>query len=61
LNNDLLPFLQQVLDIEPAAVRRLCAEVLLGDFFERQEAMALRAVFDECRFETRLYAVIRPL
>ena len=34
----------------------LRAEVFLGDFFQRQEAMALRAIFDESRFETRLYA-----
>jgi hypothetical protein len=35
---------------------RAAAEVFLGDFLERQEAVALRAVFDERRFETRLYA-----
>ncbi len=31
-------------------------EVFLGDFLQRQEAVALRAVFDECGFETRLDA-----
>jgi hypothetical protein len=36
--------------------RGLRAEVLLGDFLQRQEAVALRAVFDERRFETRLDA-----
>jgi hypothetical protein len=51
-----LSFLQEVFDVEPGAVRRLRAEVLLGDLFERQKAMALRAVLDECRFETGLYA-----
>jgi len=54
LDDQFLPFLQQVLDIEPPAIRGLRPEVLLGDFFERQEAMALRAVLDECRFETGL-------
>ncbi len=56
LNDQLLAFLQKVLDVEPGAIRRLRAEVLLGDFFERQKAMALCAVLDECRFETGLYA-----
>ncbi len=37
-------------------VRRLRSEVLLGDFLQRQEAVALRAIFDERRFEARLYA-----
>ena len=56
LHDQFLAFLQQVLDIEAAAVRGLRPEVFLGDLLQRQEAMALRAIFDECRFETRLYA-----
>ncbi len=49
LNDQLLAFLQQILDVQPALVGRLRAEVFLGDFLQRQEAVALRAVFDECR------------
>ncbi len=56
LNDQLLAFLQKILDVQPAAVGGLRAEVFLGDFLQRQEAMALRAIFDERRFETRLYA-----
>ncbi len=56
LHDQFLAFLQKVLDIEPAAVRGLRPEVFLGDLLQRQEAMALRAIFDERRFETRLYA-----
>jgi len=56
LNDQFLAFLQKVLDIEAAAVRRLRPEVFFGDFLQRQEAMALRAIFDERRFETRLDA-----
>ena len=33
-----------------------CAEVLLGDFLQRQETVALRAVVDEARFERGLDA-----
>jgi len=33
LNDDLLPFLQLILDVETRAIRRLRAEVLLRDFF----------------------------
>ena len=56
LDDQFLAFLQKVLDIEAAAVRRLRPEVFFGDFLQRQEAMALRAIFDERRFETGLYA-----
>ena len=56
LNNQFLPFLQQILDVESAAGSRLRAEIFLRDLFERQETMALRAVFHESRFQTRLYA-----
>ena len=56
LDDQFLAFLQKVLDVEPAAVRRLRSEVFLGDFLQRQEAMALRAIFDERRFEAGLYA-----
>ncbi len=56
LHDQLLAFLQKVLDVEPAAGRRLRPEVFLGDLFQRQEAMPLRAVFDECGFETGLDA-----
>jgi len=40
---------------------RLRAKIFLRDFLSGKKAMALRAVFDERRFETRLYRVIRPL
>ncbi len=56
LNDQLLAFLEKILDVLPALAGRLRAEVLPRDLLQRQEAMALRAVFDECRFETRLYA-----
>ena len=56
LHDQFLAFLQQILDIQPAAGRRLRSEVFLGDFLQWQEAVALSAVFDERRFETRLDA-----
>jgi hypothetical protein len=46
---------EELADI-PAARRLAALEVLLGDFFQRQEAVAFRAVIDEARFETRLDA-----
>jgi hypothetical protein len=49
------PSLQQVADVHPAA-RRLLLEVLLRDFLQRQEAVALAAVLDERRLEARLDA-----
>jgi hypothetical protein len=56
LHDQLLAFLEQILDVQPALVGRLRAEIFLGDFLKRQEAVALRAVFDECRLETWLDA-----
>ena len=49
-------FLEQILDVLPPLVRGLRSEVLPGHFLQGKKAVALRAVFDECRFETRLYA-----
>jgi hypothetical protein len=56
LNDQLLAFPEQILDVLLALGGCLGAEVLPRDLFQRQKAMALRAVFDECRFETGLYA-----
>jgi hypothetical protein len=60
LHDQLLAFLQEILDVQPAAGRGLRAEVFLRDLFQGQEAVALRAVFYEGRFETRLYAGNSP-
>ena len=49
------PFGQQLADVHAPALRRL-AEVLLGDFLQRQEAVALGAVVDEAGFERGLDA-----
>ena len=56
LNDELLALLQEILDVEPSARRRLGAEIFLGHLLEREEAVTLGPVFDERRFETRLYA-----
>ena len=56
LHDQFLSFLEQILDVHAAAVRRLGPEVFFGYFLQRQEAMALRAVFDERRFEAGFYA-----
>ena len=56
LHDELLAFLQKILDVEPAAGGGLGTEIFLGDFLQRQKAVALRAIFDERRFEARLYA-----
>ena len=55
LDDEFLPLLEQLADVHPAALR-LLAEVLLGDFLQRQEAVALRAVIDEAGFERGLDA-----
>ena len=55
LDDEFLAFGEQLADVHPAALR-LLAEVLLGDFLQRQEAMALRAVVDEAGFERGLDA-----
>ena len=49
------PFGEQLADVVAPAVR-LLAEVVLGDFLQRQEAVALRAVVDEAGFERGLDA-----
>ena len=52
LDQDFLAFLHRVLDAGAAVgFKRLFREVAAGDFLERQEAMALGAIVDECRFE----------
>ena len=56
LNDQLLAFLEQFLDVQAPTGPRRSAEVFLRDLFQRQETVALRTVFDECRFETRLDA-----
>ena len=55
LDDEFLAFGEQLADVHPAALR-LLAEVLLGDFLQRQEAVALRAVVDEAGFERGLDA-----
>jgi hypothetical protein len=55
LDDQLLAFLEQILDVLPALGRYLRAEVLLRDLLQRQEAVALSAIFDERSLETRLY------
>ena len=55
LNQDFLALIEQFTDV---AVARLATvlEIFFRDFLQRQEAMALGAVVDEARFETRLDA-----
>jgi len=55
LHQQLLAFLDRVLDAG-LADRDALLEVLLGDFLERQEAVAVFAVVDETGFERRLDA-----
>ena len=54
LDNDFLAFREQVAHVAAAAV--VLAEVVLGDFFQRQEAVTLRTVVDEAGFERGLDA-----
>ena len=61
LDDQLLAFLQNVLDVVAAAGGRLVAEVLARDFLDRQEALPLRAVVDEGGLEARLDAGDAPL
>jgi hypothetical protein len=56
LNDQLLAFPEQILDVLLALGRRLGAEVLPRDLFQRQEAVALSALLDERRLETGLDA-----
>ena len=56
LHDEFLALLQEILDVEPSARGGLGTEVFLGDLLQRKEAVALSAVFDERRFEARLYA-----
>jgi hypothetical protein len=55
LHHQLLPLREQLADVHAPALGRL-AEVVLGDFLERQEPVARGAVVDEAGFERRLYA-----
>ena len=55
LDDDFLALGQQLADVHAAALR-LLPEVVLGDFLQRQEAVALRAVVDEAGFERGLDA-----
>ncbi len=55
LDDQLLAFAQGILDARGAHVDAF-AEVLAGDFLERQEAVAVFAVVDEAGFERRLDA-----
>ncbi len=50
LDDQLLAFGEQLADVHPSALRRL-AEVIAGDFFQRQKAVARGAVVDEAGFE----------
>jgi hypothetical protein len=56
LDDEFLALLEEILDVQPPARGGLRTEEFLGYLLERQEAVALSAVFDECRFETGLYA-----
>ena len=53
LDDDFLAFAQEFLDAGLVVVDA-SLEVVAGDFLQRQEAVALAAVFDEGRFERRL-------
>src|SRR5690349_17494014 len=55
LDDDFLALGEQVAHVAAATVGAL-AEVILGDFFQRQEAVSLRTVIDEARFERGLDA-----
>ncbi|EDT07773.1 hypothetical protein BgramDRAFT_5354 [Paraburkholderia graminis C4D1M] len=55
LNDQFLTFLERVLDAGGAHVDAV-AEILAGDFLERQETVAVFAVVDETGFERRLDA-----
>jgi len=52
LHDDFLPLGQELADVHPSTLRGL-AEVLLGDFLQRQESMARGAVINEARFRAR--------
>ena len=54
LNDQFLPFLEQFLDVHPAAGLSVVAEIFAGDFLQRQKAVALSAEIDERGFEARL-------
>ncbi len=55
LHHDLLTFLDQLLDVGTGArLRGILAEVAARDLLQGQEAVALRAVVDEGRFQARL-------
>ena len=56
LDDQFLAFLEQVLDAGAPLGAAILAEVLIGDFLQRQEPMARRAIFHERSLETRLDA-----
>ena len=56
LDQEFLALLEDVADVEARAGCRLEPEIFPRDFLERQESLALGAVFDEGRFEARLDA-----
>src|SRR5690606_36068937 len=53
LDDDFLAFAQQFLQAGLVGVDA-GGEVVAGDFLQRQEAVAVAAILDECRFERRL-------
>ena len=53
LDDDFLAFAQHVADLDAIALLELLDEVLVGDFLERQEPVALDAVIYEARLEAR--------
>ncbi len=50
LNHELLPFVEQLTDVHAPALG-LSAEVIAGDFLQREEAVARGAVIDKAGFE----------
>ncbi len=56
LHDDVLTFPEDIPDIRLVARLGFLDEVLAGDFFQRQEAVAVSAVIDERGFETGLDA-----
>src|SRR6185503_4676550 len=56
LHQELLALLQHVADVEARARRRLEAEILAGNFLDREEALTLGAILDERGFQARLDA-----
>ncbi len=55
LHHELLPFLQELADVHAPALG-LRAEIIAGDFLQREEAVARSAVIDETGFERGFYA-----